>query len=176
MERTAVYINERLVGYCSPLWRAVRAEIFAEEGIAQLERNSLRCAPSSFDRKASSYLRKFEGVGRFNMRESSKAVLIVLRTEFNKKVGSSSRRIEFLFSILRMLGLKMPYRASPSAFSFGSCAGARDGKSMKSGLKRENGESFRIEADNGESFPRRALAQGRIYRILRRFPLPSSGS
>ena len=60
LARTAVYVNERLVGYSSPLWRAVRAEISAEEGISQLERNPLCFAPSSFDRKESLYLSNFE--------------------------------------------------------------------------------------------------------------------
>ena len=116
--RTAVYINERLVGYSSPLWRAARAEISVEEAVAQLERNPFCCAPSSFDRKALLYLSKFEGRERFNLRESLKAVLISARTEFNKKGGSSSKRIEFLFSIVRMIGLKCPIGHAPSLCSF----------------------------------------------------------
>ena len=111
MSRTACYLNEKFVGYNSPLYKAIRGEIASEHAVADLERNRYCCAPTDLDRKAMVALSRVSGKEYDTLRFSLIVALKCTRNEFLRKSGPSTLLLEHLFSLLRSLGVRMPHRA-----------------------------------------------------------------
>ena len=111
ISRSAVYLNERLLGYESPIWRAIRGDTGAQDAVLALERMNYCCAPSALDMRAILYLSRSDGKDRIIPRGSLIITIVELRKRHLRKGGNATKDTGYRFSALRNLGVRMPRRA-----------------------------------------------------------------
>ena len=109
--RSTVFLCEKIVNYKSPLWRGIHGVVSPEQSVAELKSSKLCCTPSSLDLKAAHYMARFDGEPLKKLEASLVRIVGVLKKVVMGKGGCSSRVVEYLFSIIRNLGVRMPFRS-----------------------------------------------------------------